>query len=95
MQDKLHGVHQQLELIGLHLATHKCQMIASPHFPEPQVLQPNSSPVQVVASFVFLGILIGFAVSPEQTLSNACSLSGLITASSRPVVQPLQTALCY
>ena len=71
MQVKLHGIHKHLELIGLRLASYKCQIISSPHCPHSKVLQPNAEPVQVVSSFVFLGILVGFAVTPEQILSRS------------------------
>ena len=71
MQFKLQGIHRHLELIGLRLATHKCQLISSPHCSAPRILHPSSVPVQVVQSFVFLGILVGFAVTPEQILSRS------------------------
>ena len=71
MQFKLQGIHKHLELIGLRLAMHKCQLISSSHCSAPRVLHPNSVPVQVVQSFIFLGILVGFAVTPEQILSRS------------------------
>ena len=99
MQFKLQGIHKHLELIGLRLATHKCQLISSTHCSAPNVLHPNSVPVQVVQSFVFLGILVGFAVTPEQTLSRSLTRAmhafGATMGFSRHVVQPLLTGSCY
>ncbi|CAE6941294.1 BXL5 [Symbiodinium sp. CCMP2592] len=59
-----------LQAIGLHLARQKCQLIRSPDLP-PEPVQPRGfpEPIKEVDSFVFLGILVGFAVTCQMTLA--------------------------
>ncbi|CAE7493906.1 unnamed protein product [Symbiodinium sp. CCMP2592] len=59
-----------LQAIGLHLARAKCQLIRSPDLP-PERVPPRGfpEPIKEVDSFVFLGILVGFAVTCQMTLA--------------------------
>ena len=66
----LNSLQDTLGAIGLLLARHKCQYIRSPDLPKMPV-QPNrfSEPIQEVDTFVFLGVLVGFAVTCQMTVA--------------------------
>ena len=66
----LNQLQDSLQAIGLQLARHKCQYIRSPDLP-PTPVKPHrfEKPLEEVTHFVFLGILIGFAVTCQMTLA--------------------------
>ena len=67
MRIKLHGIRDHLKLIGLQLAPAKCQFMCSPDLGNPVLEFSLGQQVKLV----FLGILLGFAVTPTQTLGRA------------------------
>ena len=71
MRIKLQGIREHLKLIGLQLAVAKCQFMCSKDLGNPLPESSPGQPVKQVTSFVFLGVLLGFSVSPVQKLGRA------------------------
>ena len=66
----LNELQDTLEAIGLRLARGKCHYIRSPDLPATPVQRARfSDPIQEVESFIFLGILVGFAVTCQMTIA--------------------------
>ncbi|CAE7836810.1 nmt [Symbiodinium sp. CCMP2592] len=67
----LDEIQATLDAIGLSLARNKCQYIQSPDLcgSEPVCPRGFEKPLELVDSFTFLGILVGFSITCQMTLS--------------------------
>ena len=70
MRQKILTIQSHLRLIGLRLAMHKVQMIACRTLHAPLHVHQNLV-IEPVDSFVFLGILVRFAVTAQMTLGRS------------------------
>ena len=93
----LQGLSSTLQAIGLHLSVDKSQYIRSSLVEDKPVALGQGEPLTEVASFLFLGVLLGFRVTCQATISVRLAAATnaffgyltFLTACSAPLVKRL------
>ena len=102
MTHKILSIQAHLRLIGLHLAMHKLQAIICRTLHAPLHVHENLV-IEPVDSFVFLGVLVGFAVTAQMTLGRSLGRAmnsfwafyGILKAGLSPVRERLHLCQAY